>query len=235
MDTAVTILQITVSQTSNGRQKYDVACGDGVTRTCWESNIANALNAFAGTNQQVTIRWSEKQNGQFTNRTIHAFAPPGQAMPPDTGQGGRPQGGGGGGFRGGGGMTPDDKTRITKMGAQGSAATVVAALFTSAGPEAYNEAVELLDRLTVKLYKAARSHEKPETAVLQTGTQGEVLPQGGNVLPVAGQPVVLPQATTGAEIAAAVPGVTVGTDSLAPQAAAEESQAPANDGDIDWT
>lgn len=234
MDTLVGIVQVRVTTTSNGREKFDVDCADGITRTVWESNLANALNAFSGTNQPVTIRWSEKQNGQYTNRTIHAFAPPGQALPADTGG----QGGGGGGFkRGGGGMSPEDKTRIAKMGAQGSASTLVAALFAGAGPEAYDEATELLDKLTLKLYKSARSHEKPEAAqgqVLQTGTGGQVLQAGGGaVLPQAGTPV------TAQQVAESVPGVTVGTDSLAPQEAAEASQAapvaaPETD-DINWS
>lgn len=234
MDTPVTIVQVRVQTTSNGRQKYDVDCGDGVTRTVWESNIANALNAFAGTNQQVTIRWSEKQNGQYTNRTIHAFAPPGQALPADTGQGG----GQGGGFKRGGGMSEDDKTRISKMGAQGSAAVIIGSLFQGAGPEALDEALEKFDKLVVKLYKSARSHEKPGTQVLQTGQQGQVLPQGGvvqqeaaqgQVLPQVGQPVTTPQ-----EVAQAVPGVQVGTDSITGQQAAEAADAPATD-DVDWT
>jgi hypothetical protein len=226
MDTPVGIVQVRVQTTSNGRQKFDVDCTDGVTRTVWEANLANALNAFAGTNQQVTIRWSEKQNGQYTNRTIHAFAPPGQALPADNGQGGSQQGGGG--FRGGGGggfrgMSEEDKTRISKMGAQGAAATIIAALFTGAGPEAYNEATELHDKLTLKLYKSARSHEKQGTQAVQTGAQGQVLPQAGT--PV--DPSLLQQqaaTVTPQDVAAAVPGVQVGV----PVAAAASD-------DIDWS
>jgi len=235
MDVQLGIIQITVRNLSTGKTVYDVACSDGVSRQVWEAPIATALNAFAGTGAQVWLRTSEKQNGQYTNRSIHAFAPPGQALPPDTGGpgggfgggGGRPGGGGGGR----GGMSEADKTRISKMGAQGSAATLVAALFSGAGPEAFEEAVEKHAELTKRLYKSARSHEAPEAAgptVLQTGTQGQVLPSVGQ--PVA-TGAVLP--TTPAEVAAQVPGVVVGVP-VAQDAAAEAPQ-PAPVDDIDWT
>lgn len=235
MDLQVGIIQITVRNTKNGKTLYDVSCSDGLTRTVWEAPIATALNAFSGTGQQVWIRATEQQNGQYTNRSIIAFAPPGQALPPDTGGfagggggGGRPGGGGG---RPGGGMSPDDKTRISKMGAQGSAATLVAALFSGAGPEAFEEAVEKHAELTKRLYKSARSHETPEAAgptVLETGTQGQVLPSVGQ--PVA-TGAVLP--TTPAEVAAQVPGVVVGVPVAQDAAAVAPQPAPVDD--IDWT
>lgn len=223
-DLQVTVAQVAVRNTSGGKTVYDVQCGDGETRQVWEANLANAINTFSGTGQPITIREQVSQNGQYTNRTIKAFAPPGQALPADNG------GNAGGGFRKGGGMSPEDKTRIAKMAAQGTAYGFVGALFSGAGPEAFAEALEHAEALVKALYKSARSHEKSEPTVLQTGAQGQVL--GGaqsNVLPVAGQPV----AGTPAEVAAQVPGVQVGVAAQQDATAEAPQAAPAND-DIDW-
>jgi hypothetical protein len=138
-------------------------------------------------------------------------------------------------------MSPQDKTRIARMGAQGSAATIVAALFEGAGPEAFEQAVELHTRLTVQLFKQACANGGEIDSAPQGGAQ--VLPPGGNgngaqVLPQ-GQPLTTPQA-----VAAAVPGVVVGAQVLpagqdaavaadvTAQAAVEQGDAP-ND-NIDW-
>jgi hypothetical protein len=222
VDLQVGILQVAVRTTRNGRQIFDVSCSDGKTRQVWEAGLANAINAFAGSGATVTIRVNVKQNGQYTNESINAFAPPGQALPPE-GQGGGSGNGGfqrGGGGRGGG-MSPEDKTRIAKMGAQGSASTLVAALFAGAGPEAYNEAVDLLDKLTRKLYTDARSHEKPGGETQQDGAT--VLQPGVQV--GAEQAQALPQGATPQQIAAAVPGVQVGANVLAPGGAADAAAA----------
>ena len=236
MDLQVQIIQVAIRTTGGGRTIYDVSCSDGKTRAVWEEGLANAINAFAGSGATITIRVRQKQNGQYLNESITAFAPPGQALPPEQAGGGP-----GGNFnRGGarGGMSPEDKTRIAKMGAQGSAATVVAALFAGAGPEAYPEAVEMLDTLTRKLYVDARSHEKPAeqqgATVLQPGAQVGAAVQGTQVLP---------QGATVQQIAASVPGVTVGAPTvLAPGGATDaaaaadvQAQQATEQGDsIDW-
>lgn len=218
VDLQVSIMQVAVRTTRNGRQLFDVSCSDGKTRAVWDAGLANAINAYAGSGATITIRVKVSQNGQYTNESITAFAPPGQALPADTG------GTGGGGFqRGGGrGMTDEDKTRIAKMGAQGAAATIVAALFTSAGPEAYDEAVALHEQLTRKLYVEARSHEKPAeqqgATVLQPGAQvGAGDAQQGQILPQAG--------ATPQTIAAGIPGVQVGAQVLQPGQAADPQAA----------
>lgn len=223
-DIQVAILSVSTRNTSTGKTVYDVACGDGEKRQIWEAPLAQAINAFSGTGQPVTLREEVKQNGQYTNRTIKAFSPPGSALPPEVGGGGaiapQPLRAG---SSGGGGMTPADKTRISKMGAQGSAAQIVGSLFTGAGPESFEQAIELHEQLTKKLYKDARSHEAESgTQVIQTNAQGAMVPAAG-VLPVVGQPV------DAAVIAAAVPGVTVGV----PVAAAQDAAAPSGD-NIDW-
>lgn len=241
MDLQVGIIQVAVRTTRNGRQLFDISCSDGKTRAVWEDALANALNAFAGSGAILTVRVKVTQNGQYTNESITAFAPPGQALPPEAAGGGPIQGGGGGprggGRPGGGGMSPEDKTRISKMGAQGSAATIVAALFSGAGPEAYAEAVELHEKLTKKLYQSARSHEKPG----QEAADGATVLQPGAAAPTAG---VLPagQPVTPAAVAAVVPGVVVGAAALPPGGAADATaaadvvaQASAEAGDgIDW-
>lgn len=241
MDLQVGIIQVAVVNTQSGRQRFDVSCSDGQVRGIWDAALANAINAYAGGATQVTIRETTKpgRNGQVY-RNIVAFAPPGQALPPEQPGGGN---GGGGGFnRGGGGrgMTEEDKTRIAKMAAQGTAATLVSALFTGAGPEAYGEAVGLMDDLTKKLYKDARSHEKSGGQQQDGAT---VLQPGAQVgQPVQPQGQVLGQQTTPQQIAAGVPGVQVGTQALQPggaadaQAAADvQAQAASEQGDnIEW-
>lgn len=226
MDLQVQIMQVAVRTTRNGRQVFDVSCSDGETRAVWEANLANAINAYAGSGTAITIREKVSQNGQYTNRSITAFAPPGQALPPEA-AGGGPGGGGPRGGGGGRGMTEEDKTRIAKMGAQGNAATLVAALFQGAGPEAFDEAVALHDKLTKSLYVSARSHEKPGgnaeaggTTVLQPGAavpSGDTQPQAQ----------VLQQGATPAQIAAAFPGVVVGAQVL-PAGGATEAAAAAD-------
>lgn len=240
MDLQVGIIQVAVVNTQSGRQRFDVSCSDGQVRGIWDAALANAINAYAGGATQVTIRETTKpgRNGQVY-RNIVAFAPPGQALPPEQPGGGN---GGGGGFnRGGGGrgMTEEDKTRIAKMAAQGTAAVLVGALFTGAGPDALAEASEALDALTKKLYKDARSHEKKGeqqdgATVLQPGAQvGQPVQQQGQVLG---------QQATPQQIAAAVPGVQVGTQALQPGGAADaqaavdvQAQAASEQGDnIEW-
>lgn len=185
MDAQVQIMQVTVRNTSTGKQVYDVACSDGKKRQVWEGNLAQQLNTFAGTGQFVTIRYTSKQNGQYVNESIQAFAPPGGQLPPDTapqqlgGQPMQPQAlpqalpqavplggntqpiqqapvdsGGGGRF------TPETTKRITKLAAYDYASAVVGGLFAGSGPEAEQQAVEMLDRIALHVYKAARSHEQ---------------------------------------------------------------------------
>lgn len=224
MDLQVGILQVAVRTTNNGRQIFDVSCSDGKTRAVWEAALANGINAFAGSGATITIRVRVSQKGQYTNESITAFAPPGQALPPEAEGGGT---GGGGGFRrGGGGMSPDDKTRIAKMGAQGSASTLVAALFAGAGPEAYDEAVSLFDKLTRKLYTDARSHEKPGGGGDEQS--GTVLQPGATVGAAQAdttQGAVLQPGATAADVAAAVPGVQLGAQVLPAGGAADAAAA----------
>jgi hypothetical protein len=229
MDLQVTIAQVRVRNTSNGRTVYDVDCGDGVTRQCGRpdsrtrSTPSRARAAAQHPREGVAERAVDERDDQGV-RSSWAGAAPEQ---PGGG------GGGGGGFRrGGGGMSPEDKTRIAKMGAQGSAATLVGSHSSGRRPGGVRpRRSRSWTSSRPKLYKDARSHEKPEseTQVLQTGAQGQVLAPSGtqsNALPAAGTPVATP-----ASVAAGVPGVSVGA---VQDASAEAPQAAPSD-DIDWS
>lgn len=244
MDSAVQILQVTVRNTKSGRAVYDVACGDGITRQVWDAAMANALNALAG--QTIQIREKVEQKGQYTNRTILAFAQPGQQLPPDTnaqlapvggmGQpltGGpiqqiqpSPQQGRGGGSR----WTPETTTRITKLACIEYGAQLVSGLLASSGPEAFEEAVELTLKASKVFYNAARSHEKAEPAV---DPQAAALAAAQAIIDAAAQSGTL---TTPAAVAAVVPGVEVGAPVEQPAAVIAAAQdASAESGDvIEW-
>lgn len=231
MDAQVQILQVSVRNTRTGKQVYDVACSDGKKRQVWEPGLATQLNSYAGTGQVVTIRFDVKQNGQYVNESIQAFAPPGQTLPPDGNMqpalmpgaplpnvaaaplAAVPLGGNvapiqaapqGGSDR----FPPEVTTRITKLASYEYAATVVGGLFAGAGPEAEQQAVEVLDRIAKHVYEHSRSHEN--TAPTQA-------PQG----------MIVPTATTPGEVAAQLPpgAVQVG----APVAAAQDAAAEAPD------
>ena len=240
VDLQVGIIQVAVVNTQSGRQRFDVSCSDGQVRGIWDAALANAINAYAGGATQVTIRETTKpgRNGQVY-RNIVAFAPPGQALPPEQPGGGN---GGGGGFNRGGGKgqyPPEVTTRITKLAAYEYATTLVGALFSGAGPEAYAEAMALTDECAKHIYVEARSHEKKGeqqdgATILQPGAQvGQPVQQQGQVLG---------QQATPQQIAAAVPGVQVGTQALQPGGAADaqaavdvQAQAASEQGDnIEW-
>lgn len=241
VDLQTSIIQVAVRNTRGGKQVFDVSCGDGKTRQVWDAGLANAINAYAGSGATITIRFTQKQNGQYLNESINAFAPPGQALPPEQAGGGI--GGGGGGPRGGGrgGMSPQDKKRIARMGAQGSAAVLVAALFQGAGPEAYDEAMGLFDKTVVKLYKQAVNNGGEIEAQAEGGAT--VLQPGATVGEQQAATNVLPQGATPEQVAATVPGVVVGaqalqpggaTDAAAAQDVAAQASAEAGDDNIEW-
>lgn len=238
MDSQVQILQVTVRNTRTGRAVYDVACGDGEKRTVWEAGIANGLNALVG--QVVTIREEVKQNGQYTNRTITAFAPPGQQLPPDAsaqlapvGGLGTPLAGGAvqpiqqapqGGARGKGQYPPEVTTRITKLASYEYATTLVGSLLAGAGPEAFEQAIELTDQAAKHFYTKSRSHEKPAV-----DPQQAALAAAQAIIDAAAQAGTL---TTPAAVAAVVPGVEVGAP-VETVAAAQDAAAEQGD-DIQW-
>jgi hypothetical protein len=248
MDSVVQILQVTVRNTRSGRAVYDVACGDGVTRQVWDAAMANALNALAG--QNVPIREKVEQKGQYTNRTILAFAQPGQQLPPDTNAQLAPVGGmaqplTGGPVqaiqpspqqnRGNGSKwTPETTTRISKLACIEYGASLVGGLLAGAGPEAFDEAVELVLKASKSFYNAARSHEKPEAAVGALDPQAAALAAAQALIDQAAQSG---QLTTPAAVAQVVPGVQVGApvEQPAAEVAAQQDAAAEGVGDIiEW-
>jgi hypothetical protein len=203
-----------------GKTVYDVQCGDGVVRQIWSPEVAEGVKQYvnpAGTGPVIPLRVRSKQNGQYVNQSIVAFAKPGEQLaayvPKAGGYGGR-----------GGGMSPEDKTRITKLGAIGSATQLVGSLLQGAGPEAFDEALALVDKAAQHIYKAARSHETTPAPV-----QTQMSPQGG----VVGSGPILPTASTPQEVAAQVPGVQVGAPVAAPPQPAATPQAP-QASDVEW-
>lgn len=234
-DVQVQILGVTVRQTSRG-SVYDVACNDGVKRQVWEAPLANALNAHV--NQTVWLRVNVSQTSKngttYTNHSIQAFAPPGQQLPADgNAQQAAPMGGqqlqpaptAGSPIQQAppilpsqptDNMPPNTITRITKLACIDSASNLVGQLLAGAGPEAAEQAEELVGKFAKTFYGMARAHEKPPvTTETQMGVQGQVVP---------------PTPATPAEVAAQVPGVTVGAPVSAPVA----EPAPSSSGDIAW-
>jgi hypothetical protein len=231
MDSLVKILRVTVGSTKNGKQYFDVACSDGQERRCWNAGLATKINTFAnetGMGPDVTLRYDVTQNGQYTNTSIKAVFGPGEPVTADVQPMGGGQGGGGnrGGGGGRGGWTPEQTIRVTKLACFEYATTLVGSLFAGAGPDAFEQAYELVEEAAKRLYKSARSHEKG-------GTTTNVLPQG-NVMPQGEQAQIQPVANDAAGVAqfanAELPGaVQVG----AQVAQAQDAQAEAPD-TVDW-
>lgn len=187
MDAQVKILGVSVGTTRNGKQYFDVQCSDGQTRRCWDASLSQKINQFAnqsGQGPDVTLRFDVTQNGQYTNTSVKACFGPGEMVTADTGNSGSSFGSGGG--RGGGGRgawTPEQTMRVTKLASFEYATTLVGALFSGAGPEAFEQAYELTEEAAKRIYKAARAHEKGGAT-----TTGSMLPQGGQLQPVANDP-----------------------------------------------
>lgn len=225
MDVQTQILQVEVRNTRTGRTVYDVSCGDGQKRSCWEPDIAQVINSYKGTGQLVTLRVEVQQNGQYVNHTIKGFAGPGQQLPPDTNAQlapmgvpsqsqaiPLPQGANTAPIQqassGGGKYSPEVTARITKLASYEYASNVVGGLFAGAGPEGEAEAVAMLDRIARHVYAAARSHEQQDASVGQAGP-------------------IVPTASTPEQVAAQMPAGTVQVG--VPVAAAQDAAAEAPD------
>jgi len=186
------ILGVTGRTSKSGQhQMFDVAFSDGNKYTTFDQGLANKASQYV--NQQVTARVSVEQNGKYTNYNLVDFAPAGASLPAQA----QPAAAG----------TPiqvapqpvvipqqqeskkfteADATRITKLACLGSAVELVGQLVQGAGPEAVNEAMDLALAVSRKFYSEARSHEAPDA----------------------------PGPSTPAEVAAVVPGVTVGVGAV---------------------
>jgi hypothetical protein len=193
------VLGVTGRQSKNGQHTmYDVAFSDGNKYTTFDQAMATKAQQLVG--QPVTARVEVKQNGRYTNYNLEDVFPAGQAPPLAQPVAGvpvvgtpipiTPAGENGGGKKGFG---ENDIIRIAKLGAIGSAVDLVGNLLHGAGPEALDQALELVDKAAAAFYTKARSHEAPAAPAAVLGVE-------------------VP--TTPAEVAAAVPGVEVGVGAV---------------------
>lgn len=216
------VLGVSSRQSRNGQHTmYDVQLSDGQKYTTFDPDLAQQAAQLQG--QNVAANVSLEQNGKYLNRNLLAIGAPG-TLPAPVPQAGAvaipaaqpvagtpgvitpaPSGGGGGG------MSIEDKARITRLSAAGTAFDFVSRLFAGAGPEAGKQATEIARALT-------------ETLV-NYGHNGAW--QGVPATPAA--------------IAQAVPGVQVGVEGIqqgeaqAAAPAAEPTAAVAAQGDdIPW-
>jgi hypothetical protein len=106
---------------------------------------------------------------------------------------------------------PEVTTRITKLACLDHATSLVGGLLAGAGPEAFEEAVTLVETAAKQFYQQARAHEDV--------SGGQVADQGQ----------IVPSATTPAEVAAQLPP---GTVQVGAPAAAEAQDAAAEAPDV---
>lgn len=202
------VLEVTGRKSKDGKHDmYDVAFSDGNKYTTFEYDLAQKALGLKG--QAVSARTEIKQNGKWTNFNLEDIAPQGQLGPLLTPNGGTPVGLGPPGpqpvvaaatpppYQTG--VQPsipfqqqenqiDKAQRIVRQNVLGTAHAFVGALFQGAGPEALQEASEKALALARELYVIAWT--------------------GGAEQPAQSVPA------TPEEVAAAVPGVQVGTESL---------------------
>ena len=138
------VLSVSGRPTRNNRTIYDVAFSDGQKYTTFDGEVAQKANALVG--QTVSARVEVSQKGQYTNYNILDVAPQGQlapaafpqpagvAVPVPTASPIPMQQG-----------DPQKEARIAKGVAVKVAAEITAGLFSGAGPEATQEALDTFD------------------------------------------------------------------------------------------
>lgn len=220
------VLGVSSRQSRNGQHTmYDVQLSDGQKYTTFDPDLAQQAAQLQG--QNVAANVSLEQNGKYLNRNLLAIGAPGTLPAPVPQAGavaipagqpvGQPVVGTPGVITpapsgGGGGMSVEDKARITRLSAAGTAFDFVSRLFAGAGPEAGKQATEIARSLTESLVAYGHNGTWP------------------------GVPA------TPAQVAAAVPGVQVGVEGIQQGAeqqtaapAAEPTAAVAAQGDdIPW-
>jgi hypothetical protein len=195
--------QITQKPTSTGGTLYTFPLSNGLKPSGFDGALATKVLGLTG--QTFTVRLEQK--GKYWN-ILDAYGP-GETIPPDFANPGAPVQA----FAPSGApppvatfpaaeptenMTPSTQTRITKLAVIGTAYSTVAALFHGAGPEELSNLIEAADKLAVKLYTDARSHEPGATQA--------------PIAPVAVEPQAV-AAFVAAE--AGAPAVQVGTEGIA--------------------
>lgn len=200
-DIATQVLSVQGSTTKNGRAKYEIALADGTTYVTFKPELAAKAQSLMG--QDVAARVNVSQNGRYTNYYLEDIASQGSlpplAMPVPAGAPvpvnapplppvpvapAAPSNGG---------MSPERETKIVKQSMLAAAANLVGHLFEGAGPEATEQAVELVGQIA-------------------RGWFAEVMGVGPTVAPQVAPQVA--DAVTPAAIAAAIPGVQVGVGAV---------------------
>lgn len=207
------VLGVSGAPTRTNKLMYSVAFSDGNSYTTFDAGMATKAQQLQGQTVSARVEQKPKQNGQGFYLNLIDIAGQGQlpplAMPMQPGLpiAGVPIMGGGAvgapapgipiqapASGGGGGNFPEPVVvRIVKLAVIDSAASLVGQLFQGAGPEAFEEAVNLTETLAKRLYEQARAHEAPAVPPAQVPVQAPQTPQ---------------------EVAAAVPGVQVGTEGV---------------------
>lgn len=198
------ILGVTGSTTRNGGSKYNISFSDGKTYSTFDQAAASKANGLL--NQDVTMRVEQKPSRDGTRMFDNMID---VALVGQLGQ--SPQGvqiGGGipmtvgGGIPmnnpipmvsgGGGGMSNEDKQRISRFAAAGTAFEFIGSIYAGGGPESLAEAVKNARALTAEL--------------VRYGYTGDYS--------LGGQQVAQPVPTTPQEVAQQVPGVQVGAEGI---------------------
>lgn len=200
-ETSFTVLSVTGKNTSNGKTVYEIAGSDGVKYQTWDGNTAAKAQGLQG--QVVVARVEQKQNGKWTNYNVEDIGLPGTLAPSAAPIATAPV------------VVPPQNPAVAAIPMQqtldpltkekhiirqnvlGTAFSFVAALYTGAGPEALDEATERAGELAKRLYGKVMADATPA-------------------------PQAAPVPTTPAEVAAAVPGVEVGTENIAQPAPTPE-------------
>ena len=147
------VLGVTGRQTKSGKTLYEVAFSDGQKYVTFKGDLSQKANGLVG--QQVTMRVTVKQNGDFTNYYLEDIAPQGQLVPQALPAGApiqqppvsipvAPPSNGG--------MSPKREQKIVKQNVLGTSFNFIGSLFQGAGPEALDEAFAHAEKLAHVLY-----------------------------------------------------------------------------------
>jgi hypothetical protein len=182
-------------QTRNGPAViYKVTFADGTVASTWDAALASKAQGFIS--RSVDARVETKQNGKYTNTYLNDIAEPGQLPATSAPQASTTipvQGNGAASpsspvpipvAPAGSGMDPAREAKIVKQSLLSTSLNFVGQLYSGAGPEAQSEALEAGLTIAKALYAEVMGGQAPA-------------------------PAPTPQA-----VAAAVPGVSVGTEDL---------------------
>lgn len=140
---------------------YDIAFSDGNKYSTFDQALATTANGLVGqqVSASVEVAQTVKNGKTYTNFNLRGIAPLGQLPAAPSPSATFPQSSPAPGIpitpQSSGGWTPEKEQRVTKLAVFGTAYEFVGQLFAGAGPEAYEQAVELADGLAKKLFHHA--------------------------------------------------------------------------------